>query len=74
MFILNNAEELNNLFMRNKDLHVLLNEKDQETLHDLINELSEDNSLNSLHTFLSLQVIHIFLNFCKIFDITISGK
>lgn len=74
MFVLNNAEELNELFMRNKDLNMLLNEKDRETLHDLINKLSKDNCSKLLQTFLSLQVIHTFLYYCKIFNIIISGK
>lgn len=61
MFVWKNVEELNALFMRNKDLNILLNEKDRQILHDLINELSQDNFSNSLQTFLSLQVILMFL-------------
>lgn len=61
MVVWKNAEELNALFMRNKDLNILLNEKDRQILHDLINELSQDNFSNSLQIFLSLQVILMFL-------------
>lgn len=57
MFILRNAEELNKLFLRNKDVKMLLSKEDRDTLDDLIKELSEDDYLSSLQTFLSLQVI-----------------
>lgn len=58
MSVLKNAEELNKLFMRNKDMNKLLIEQDRNTLHNLINNLSEDNCSTSLQTFLALQVIH----------------
>lgn len=59
MFVLKNAEELNKLFMRNKDMSILLDEKDRSTLHELINELP-DNDISSslLKKILTLQVIH----------------
>lgn len=56
MFILKNAEELNNLFTRNKEINMLLDKSDRNALHDLINEVSEENCSNSLRTFLALQV------------------
>lgn len=58
MFFFKNAEELNALFMRNKDMNMLLNEKDRSTLDNLINKLSEDIDSNLLKTILELQVIH----------------
>jgi len=74
MFVLNNAEELNKLFMRNKDINMLLNEKDRNELHNMINELPEYHCLNLIHTFLALQVKYSFLNYCKMFNIVISGE
>lgn len=58
MFLNKNAEELNELLLRNKDMSMLLNEKDRSTLDNLINELSRDSNL--LKTILGLQV-HIIL-------------
>ncbi|XP_025405268.1 uncharacterized protein LOC112679609 isoform X3 [Sipha flava] len=57
MFVLKNAEELNQLFMRNKDMSMLLDEKDRNILHEFINELqiTKDNCLSLLKTFLTLQ-------------------
>lgn len=57
MFILKNAEELNSLFMRNKDVNVLLSEQDKNILYDLFEKLSKDNYSNIVQTFLTLQVI-----------------
>jgi len=70
MFIFNNAEELNELFIRNKDMNILLNNEDRYTLNNLIKELSENNCSNLLQIFLKLQVIififkHIFLTFLE---------
>lgn len=56
MLVLKNAEKLNNLFMRNKDVNMLLNAKDRDMFHDLINELSKDDYSHLLQTFLTLQV------------------
>lgn len=69
MLILKYAEQLNDLFLRNKDLHVLLNEEDRITLHDLLDELSENNGSSSLHTFLSLQVMNLLFFKCFFFSI-----
>jgi len=74
MFIFNNAEELNELFIRNKDINILLNNEDRYTLNNLIKELSENNCSNLLQIFLKLQVIififkHIFLTFLKTYFI-----
>ncbi|VVC43188.1 Hypothetical protein CINCED_3A017688 [Cinara cedri] len=55
MFILKNAEELNNLFIRNKEMNVLLREQDRKTLYDLIDKLSKDNCSDIFLTFLALQ-------------------
>lgn len=63
MSVLKNAEELNKLFMRNKDMNKLLIEEDRNMLHNLINNLSEDNPSTSLQTFLALQVIYCLLNY-----------
>ncbi|XP_022170246.1 uncharacterized protein LOC111033684, partial [Myzus persicae] len=50
------VEELNELFIRNKDMSMLLNEKDRRSLDNLINELSgEDINSNLLKTILGLQ-------------------
>lgn len=59
------VEELNELFIRNKDMSMLLNEKDRRSLDNLINELSgEDINSNLLKTILGLQVnIFPFLNY-----------
>jgi len=65
MFVLNNAEELNKLFIRNKDMNMLLNEKDRSELLNMINELPEDHCLNSIQTFLALQVKYSFLIIAK---------
>lgn len=70
MFVLKNAEELNKLFMRNKDMSILMDENDRNTFHELINELPTDSCSNPLHTFLALQVIYYrFTNYYKIFNI-----
>lgn len=60
MFLYKNAEELNKLLIRNKDMSMLLNEQDRSTLDNLINELSKDINSNLLKTILELQV-HIIL-------------
>lgn len=57
MLILKNAEELNNLFMRNKDMNSLLNGQDRKLLNNLFDELSKENCSDIVHTFLTLQVI-----------------
>jgi len=60
MILYKNAEELNELLIRNKDISMLLNEQDRSTLDNLINELSKDINSNLLKTILGLQV-HIIL-------------
>jgi len=61
MFLYKNAEELNELLIRNKDMSILLNEQDRSSLDNLINELSKDINFNLLKTILGLQV-HIILS------------
>lgn len=57
MILFKKVEELNELFIRNKDMSMLLNEKDRRTLDNLINELSEEDiNSNLLKTILGLQV------------------
>lgn len=58
---MNNAEELNKLFMRNKNINMLLSYEDRHTLEDLINIITKNNHLNLLQTFLMLQVCNIFI-------------
>lgn len=60
MFLYKNAEKLNELLIRNKDMSMLLNEQDRNALDNLINELSKDINSNLLKTILGLQV-HIIL-------------
>ncbi|KAL4091999.1 hypothetical protein QTP88_026590 [Uroleucon formosanum] len=56
MILFKKVEELNELFIRNKDMSMLLNEKDRRTLDNLINELSEEDiNSNLLKTILGLQ-------------------
>jgi len=77
MFLYKNAEELNELLIRNKDMTMLLNERDRSTLDNLINELSKDINSNLLKTILGLQVhtTHFsVLSYYKIFNIIISGE
>jgi len=76
MILFKKVEELNELFIRNKDMSMLLNEKDRRTFDNLINELSEkDINSNLLKTILGLQVyIFLFLNYYKIFNTKISGE
>lgn len=57
MYVLKNAEELNILFMRNKDISVLLDENDRNILHELINDFTTDSCSNPIQTFLALQVL-----------------
>jgi len=76
MILFKKVEELNELFIRNKYMSMLLNEKDRRTLDSLINELSEED-INSklLKTILGLQVyIFMFLNYYIIFNTIISGE
>lgn len=57
MILFKKVEELNKLFIRNKDMSILLNEQDRKTLDNLIDELSEaDINSNLLKTILGLQV------------------
>lgn len=63
MFLFKNVEDLNELFVRNKDISILLNEKDRSTLNNLIKELSEDINSNLVKTILGLQVIIHFAVF-----------
>jgi len=57
MILFKKVEELNELFIRNKDMSMLLNEKDRRTLDCLINEISEEDiNSNLLKTILGLQV------------------
>lgn len=63
MFFLNNAEELNKLFLRNKDINMLLNYEDRNTLIDFIKNVSKENYSNLLQAFLGLQVIYLFYMF-----------
>lgn len=58
---MNNAEELNKLFMRNKNINMLLSYEDRHTLEYLINIFTKNNHLNLLQTFLMLQVCNIFI-------------
>lgn len=58
---MNNAEELNKLFMRNKHINMLLSYEDRHTLEDLINIITKNNHLNLLQTFLMLQVCNLFI-------------
>lgn len=76
MILFKKVEELNELFIRNKDMSMLLNEKDRRTLDSLINEISEkDINSNLLKTILGLQVyIFLFLNNYRIFNTIISGE
>lgn len=76
MILFKKVEELNELFLRNKDMSVLLNEKDRKTFDNLINELSgEDINSNLLKTILGLQVyIFLFLNYYKTLSTIISGE
>lgn len=65
--------------MRNKDINLLLNEKDRNELRDIIDELPEDYCSKSLQTFLALQVKYLFINYCKnnthiVIIIIISGE
>ncbi|KAL5236081.1 hypothetical protein ACI65C_003491 [Semiaphis heraclei] len=56
MILFKKVEELNKLFIRNKDMSILLNEQDRKTLDNLIDELSEaDINSNLLKTILGLQ-------------------
>jgi len=59
MFLFKNVEELNELFIRNKDMSMLLDEKDRGTLDNLIIEFSKDTNSNLLKTILGLQVHNI---------------
>lgn len=76
MFVLKNAEELNKLFLRNKEMDILLNVEDRNLFHYLINEISEDGCSHLLQTFLTLQVnktIQYFsgnINYGRIFNIS----
>jgi len=76
MILFKKVEELNELLIRNKDMSMLLNEKDRRTLDSLINEISEkDIDSNLLKTILGLQVyIFLFLNNYRIFNTIISGE
>jgi len=57
MILFKKVEELNELFIRNKDMSMLLNEQDRKILDNLIDELSEaDINSNLLKTILGLQV------------------
>uniref|UniRef100_A0A2S2NBR7 Fanconi anemia group A protein n=1 Tax=Schizaphis graminum TaxID=13262 RepID=A0A2S2NBR7_SCHGA len=55
MFLFKNVEVLNELFIRNKDMSMLLDEKDRDTLDNLIIEFSKDTNSNLLKTILGLQ-------------------
>jgi len=75
MILFKKVEELNELFIRNKDMSMLLNEKDRRALDSLINEISEEDNSNLLKTILGLQVyIFLFLNYYRIFNTIISGE
>lgn len=76
MILFKKVEKLNELFIRNKNMSMLLNEKDRRTLDNLINELSEEDiNSNLLKTILRLQVyIFLFLNYYRIFNTIISGE
>lgn len=58
---MNDAEKLNKLFMRNKDINMLLSYEDRHILEDSIKIITKNNHLNLLQTFLTLQVCNIFI-------------
>lgn len=60
MFVLKNAEELNKLFVRNKEMNMLLNTEDRNILNNLLNEVSKAGYSHLLQTFLALQVYNIY--------------
>ncbi|XP_050436466.1 Fanconi anemia group A protein homolog [Adelges cooleyi] len=55
MFLIKNVEELNDLFLRNSEMYLLLNEKDRKTFYDFTNTLNKFGNLKPLWSFLLLQ-------------------